>query len=86
MTQQEIFQNMDKYERQPLPLNSRTPRYKANKFAEASAINNTYLKGINPESVERLKELLELIATNYADMLSEPMYNKIEEALTAAKL
>ena len=63
MNQTEIFQNMTKGEwndeAQIIPS-------MANKLAKFSAVNNTYGKGINPESVEKMKTGYETILKIYA--------------------
>jgi hypothetical protein len=55
-----------------------------NGYAACEAVNNTYGKGINPESVEKMKEVLEMIQRS-VDPLSMAGI-AIKEALTAAKL
>jgi hypothetical protein len=55
-----------------------------NRPAIISAVNNTYGKGINPESVENLYKLLEKELEKYGPD-TDGRY-VIEEALTAAKL
>jgi hypothetical protein len=67
-----------------------------------SAVNNTYGKGINPESVEKMKQALELCEPFMHDLEAENFeeksaglqkdeilsnaFTKLKEALTAAKL
>lgn len=52
------------------------------------AFNNTYAKGINPESVEKMKKALD----RFVDLIEHGMdadnfcYEQAREALTAAKL
>jgi hypothetical protein len=68
----------------------------ADALAITSAVNNTYGKGINPESVETLVKLLEeagqfiqdVIIAKYAGMKKSPdlITERIKEALTAATL
>ncbi len=95
MMQQEIFQNMTKGE---------WPIYKhqwndSDLEAAASAVNNTYGKGINPEGVENIKDALikcqqifNRLAVNGVYPESQHVLNGgeghafIEQALTAAKL
>lgn len=99
MTQQEIFQNMTKGEWTGVEFDSkRRPVQRAhNKAAAAIAVNATYGKGINPESVEKWQNLLTRMyvaigdSDNYqngridTDLVLE-FANEIKEALTAAKL
>jgi len=61
-----------------------------NARAMISAVNNTYGKGINPESVEKMKAALEAIKRVSDNTVPDPTLIKIWElanfALTAAKL
>ena len=55
-----------------------------NAFAIKHAVNNTYGKGINPESVEKLRDALYFL-NQFAD-LTENQRELAKEALNASKL
>ena len=63
----------------------------ANAAVIVSAVNNTYGKGINPESVEKMRDALSFCQSviksqGMFDLSERTAYDKAEEALTAAKL
>lgn len=70
------------------------PNTRANICAVISAVNNTYGKGVNPESVEKMIACLDDIRSktystndgNYRSDFTADLFKKIDEALTAAKL
>lgn len=68
-----------------------TKDHKLEKYASADAnavalaVNNTYGKGINPESVEKLKAFAEYVLT-WNSFEDHPIGKKAKEALTAVKL
>jgi hypothetical protein len=95
MTQQEIFQNMTKGEWAFNPEISATDKLLRRQMfdtaASATAVNNTYGKGINPESVGEyaaiVKELAELdnMEPDFAIKATRLSF-RAYDALTAAKL
>ena len=50
-----------------------------------SAVNNTYGKGINPESVEKMKSVLQKIQ-DWTETAANFPYAELKEALTPSKL
>jgi hypothetical protein len=93
LTQKEIFDNMTKGEWSLqrefiVSLNKRKPLFDSfnlpDSAAIVSAINNTYGKGINPESVELMQSALQQLKSYFKEQSIGR--DLIEEALTAAKL
>lgn len=98
MTAQEIFQNMTKGEWKQSKRGFNVmggndePIAKCFTTEEAagivSAVNNTYGRGINPESVEKMKGVLEKLEEMIEgrQMHTNWALQKIKEALTSSKL
>jgi uncharacterized protein (DUF697 family) len=89
MNQTEIFQNMSELPWLPIPFSALIESI-PNRAAMIGAAHETYGKGINPESVEKMYRALDKIRTDIGKYSLEEQFglqdDYIQEALNAAKL